>query len=103
MALDYFNSRVCLNRVRNALLHLEYFLTIRRVSSEEEFDKVRKLLSDARDEIEKLYHDEVLWRGVQMAFTKEQRIKGMKKALASPKTPERLKKGMREYLKRLQK
>jgi hypothetical protein len=36
-----------------------------------------------------------------MAFTTKQRITGIKAAIKSPNTPEQLRKGLREYLKRL--
>jgi hypothetical protein len=36
-------------------------------------------------------------------LTREEKIRGIKKALANPKTPERFKKGMRKYLERLEK
>jgi hypothetical protein len=38
----------------------------------------------------------------EMAFTKEQRIKGMKASIASPKTPARLKEGLKKALKKLE-
>jgi hypothetical protein len=38
-----------------------------------------------------------------MAFTKEQRIKGMKAAIASPKTPKRLKEGLKKALAKMEK
>jgi hypothetical protein len=38
-----------------------------------------------------------------VAFTKEQRIKGCEKAIASPRTPAHLKAGLKKHLQKLKK